>query len=236
MSAGHYHHKHGLTRSELDDLLDEALANAKIKARLAKSFKLDTGHDIPLLGSSSVGGGTVYIDRHLRHGHLPFGFLMVDGRQLNTKHGLIRHERLESACEDILGWPYKIAHPVAQHFEERDYSWRGFNPKEVEAAFSPYIRADEREPLKKVPVDLDLRPMLYDAKLLERTRAAQDAQKKPHETVGYVDKSSKPNQQCMSCVMFVKERFAGPACTLVKGKIDPRGWCRRYFRGSLENS
>lgn len=235
MSGGHKL-KNELTRSELDDLLDEALANSKVKAALAQPFKVITTKDIPLLGSSSVNRKNLYLDRHLRYRNWPYAVLPVEDGRLNVKPGLIRHERLEPVLENVFGWPYaKIAHPVAQHYEERDYLWRGFDPRRVERAFTPYIRKDEAEPLADVPTDLDLRPMLDDAELLERTRAAQDANKKTHEAVGYVDESVKPNQQCQNCVMFLKEKFGGPGCTIVKSPIDPRGWCRRYSRGSLEN-
>ena len=236
MSGGH-HLKHELTRSELDDLLDEALANPKVKLELSMPFKVITTKDIPLLGSSSVNRKNLYLDRHLRYRNWPYAVLPVEDGRLNVKPGLIRHERLEPILENVFGWPYaKIAHPVAQHYEERDYLWRGFDSKRVEKAFEPYIRKDEAEPLADVPTDLDLRPMLDDVKLLERTRAAQDAQKRTHESVGYVSVSKLPNQKCQLCAMFVSSKFGGPACVGVKSEIDPSGWCKRFKRGSLETS
>jgi hypothetical protein len=233
MSAGH-HHKSTLSTAELEDLVDEALANPKIKARLAQPFKLITTKDVPLLGSSSIGALNVYLDQHLRYRDWPYGILPVDGRRLDTKVGLIRHERFEQAVEDELGWPYMpIAHPAATVYEHRDYRAKGFDPAAVERAYRPYIRTDEHEPLKLVPTDLDLRPMLHDAKLLERTKAAQDKEKRPHEAVSYVDQAT-PSRQCAACEMFIKPEYGGPNCTAVQRPILPAGGCRIFKRGTLD--
>lgn len=235
MSTGHKG-KRELTTAELDDLLAEALANPKVRADLAAPFKVITTQDIPLLGSSSINRKKVYFDRHLRHGQLPYGVLLVGGRRLDVKPGLTRHERLEAVLEDRLGWPYgTIAHPVAQHFEEQLYRAKGFDPRDVEKAFAPFIRTDEREPLQKVPTDLDLRPMLHDARLLARTKTAQESQKVEQSAVGYVERSAK-SQHCGKCSMFVGSIYGGPACTLVKSPINEAGWCRRFSVGSLSGT
>jgi hypothetical protein len=228
MSSGH-RYKHDLTNSELDDLLDEALAFSKVQAFLRQPFTVVTSYDVPLLGSSNIGWTKVYFDRHF-----PISKMPVGDRTLNAKPGLIRHERLEVALENILNWPYdEIAHPVAQHFEDRDYRWRGFDPKAVEKAYEPYIRDDESEVLKKVATDLDLRPMLFDKKLMEATKSAQDKEKLSRDKVGYIDHPN-GNQRCAACSMFVAEAYGGPGCVLVKSPISPRGWCHRFDRGALD--
>ena len=234
MSAGR-RHRHDLSTTELDDLLAEALANGRVQDRLAKPYKLVTTYDIPLLGSSSIGGENVYIDRHLRHEKWPWGLLPVDGRKLNVIPGLIRHERLEQIVEDVFGWPYgKIAHPVAQQYEERDYKRRGFDPRDVEKAFKPYIKADAHEKLVRLPTDLDLRPMLDEPSLLAHVRKRQQVAKRTHESVDYVAKSERLPQQCFKCAMFVIPRYGGPACVGVQSPIEPGGWCRRFKKGSLD--
>jgi hypothetical protein len=130
-------------------LVDEALTNSKVQSAVKRPISVDTSHGVPVLGTSSVGWAKVYLDRHF-----PLSALPVGDRKLNVKAGLIRHERLEPVLEDILGWLYStIAHPVAQDYEERDYKWLGFDPKEIEQAFASYIDSDERTPLKKVSVD-----------------------------------------------------------------------------------
>ena len=237
MSSGHRHKSHTLTSSELNDLLSEALAHPKVSKLLATPFKVITNQDIPLLGSSSVSRAHVYFDRDLKYQTWPFGVVPVGERRLDVKPGLIRHERLEPILEDVFGWPYEtLAHPVAQHYEEKIYIWRGFDPRAVEKAFAPFIKHAETKQLKKVPTDLDLRPSLTDPKLLAHTRSAQEQQKKEQTSVGYVDPSKVANQKCELCSMFVKPKFGGPACTLVKSPIAAGGWCRRFHRGALERA
>lgn len=169
MSRGHTH-AHDLSKAELDDLLAEALANLKVKRRLARPFKLDHTYDIALLGSSAVGGGTVYLDRHLRAKGKPFGILPLQGRWIDVKQPLIRHERLEQTLEDELGWPYEpIAHPVAEHWEEQLVKKMGFDPKAYERMLEPLIKADEVEKLQRIPTDLDLRPLMSDSEPEDKT-------------------------------------------------------------------
>jgi hypothetical protein len=236
MSSGH-HKPHDLTERELDDLLDESLANPKIKARLARTFELTTQYDMALLGSSSIGGHKVHLDRHLRHGNRPYGVIMVVSKPLDVKPGLIRHERLEQALEDELGWPYeRLAHPVAQHYEERDYRAKGFDPKDVEKAFRPYIKHDEVERIVLTPTDLDMRPLLAPPRssaVIARINAAAQREKRTHGSVGYVARSSLANQRCGKCRHFIKPEYGGPACVGVQSEIAEAGWCRRYMRGIL---
>lgn len=236
MSGGH-HAKHDLTQFELDDLLDEVLGNPKIKARLAKPYKFLADYDIALLGSSSIGGEHVYGDRHLREGKGPYGVIMVKGKKLNVVPDLIRHERLEQALEDVLGWPYdKLAHPVAQHWEERGYARKGFDPKDVEVAFRPFIKHDEHERITRSPTDLDMRPLLAPPKstaLIAHVNETAQKEKRPHSMVGYVIESKMPNQRCGKCAMFIEPEFGGPACVGVQSPIVAGGWCRRFKAGSL---
>lgn len=264
MSSGH-HKPHDLTEHELDDLLDEVLANAKIKARLARTFELTAQYDMALLGSSSIGGHRVHLDRHLhevrpvriakdktlntppgafrsehlhRNGHVrAYGIILVKDRPLDVKPGLIRHERLEQALEDELGWPYdRLAHPVAQHWEERDYRAKGFDPKDVEKAFRPHIKHDEAERIVLTPTDLDMRPLLAPPRsdaIIARINAVAQTEKRDHSKVGYVARSNLANQRCGRCKHFIEPKYGGPACTGVKSPIAEEGWCRRFMRGIL---
>ena len=235
MSSGH-HAKRDLSASELDDLLAEALANPKIKARLARPFKLVNSFDIAMLGSSSVGGHNVYLDRHLQHLENSYGTIPVNGRWLNVKPGLIRHERLEQALEDELGWPYALAHNVAQHWEERLYRQRGFDPREVERAFVPYIKHDSVERITRSPTDLDMRPLMApprSTKIIERVNATAQKEKRSHQSVQYAYLSQRAGQRCGKCSMFVKPEYGGPSCTAIKSPIEATGWCRIFHRGVL---
>lgn len=235
MSSGH-HHKTDLTPHELDDLLDEVLADQRVKRQLAKPRKVDTSKDIPLLGSSNIGWTTIYLDVHLRVRDWPYGVLPIDGQRLDVKPGLIRHETLEPILENVYGWHYSPpSHEIAQHFEERLYKEMGFDPRAVEKAFKPFIRNDESEPLPNVPTDLDLRPEMWEPKLLARVKLAQDKQKRTHLSVGYTSESKFPTKSCELCAAFIEPKFGGPGCVGVKNDISPMGWCRRFKRGSLVN-
>jgi hypothetical protein len=238
MSAGHGH-KTDLTPQEMDDLLDEALANPKVKARLARPFRLITTTDVPLVGSSGVGGWNVYFDRNLRVRNHPYGLLLVKGKWLDVKPGLVRHERGEQTFEDVLGWPYlPFAHFVAQHWEERDYKVKGFNPEDVEAVFQPLIKRDAHERITKVATDLDMRPLMFpprDSGIIAHVKKTANKEKRSHESVGYVDNSPFSRKRCHLCKMFIREIYGGPACVGVVDDIKPSGWCRRFKAGSLED-
>lgn len=238
MSSAH-HRPHDLKPKELDDLLDEALADPRIKHRLSRPYKLVTSYDIALLGSSSVGGRNVYLDRHLKGAGMPYGVIPVKGKRLDVKPGLIRHERLEQALEDIFGWSYlPLAHNVAQRWEERDYRAKGFDPKDVEAAFKPFIKADAVEKIERTPTDLDQRPLYAPPKsdkLIAHVNATAQKEKLPHQGVAYVDKSPSTKRQCGKCAMFVEGEYGGPLCTLVKSPIVAGGYCRRFVPGKLED-
>ncbi len=228
MSSGHPH-KSKRTAAELDALLDNALADRKIKARMQRVTTIEHGYDIPFLGSSAIGGMTVY----LSHG-LPV-YLQIDGKRVEITTPLIRHERLESACEDVLGYGYELAHEIATHWEHRWLKQRKVDPAKYEAALAPYIRRAESEKLEKVPTDLDLRPELAppkDTAMLARIRAAQAKDKVPQAVVDYVDKSTS-GRRCGLCSMYIYPAYGGPACTLVKDPINPHGYCKRFKAGEL---
>ena len=235
MSAGH-HGVRDLSHAELDTLLKFALAHPAVKKRLARGYRLDVDHDIALLGSSAIGGRTVYFDRHLKFRNWPYGMIPVQSRRLDVRPGLIRHERLEQAAEDELGWPYILAHQVAQHFEEKLYIAKGFDPAAVEKAFKPFLKSDALERITKSPTDLDQRPLLApprSTKIIERVNATAQKEKRTHESVKYVEKSAKPGQRCELCKHFVNAIYGGPACTGVQSPVNEGGYCRRFVAGKL---
>lgn len=222
MSSGH-HHTSKRSAAELDALCDEALANPKVKARLARRFKLVTTFDIPYLGSSSIGGARVYLDRHIPP------IVLTKSRQ-----PLIRHERLEQACEDELGWRYELSHEVATRWEHRIVP----DPKAYEKMLRAFIKADAHEKILNCPTDMDLRPELappVSEQLLTRIRWAMAKEKEPHWSSN-IDYQTEPNadRQCSKCSMFVTKTYGGPACTLVKDPIEPQGFCRRFSAGKLD--
>jgi hypothetical protein len=236
VSAGHQANG-DLSQAELDSLLDHALADPRVKKRLARSFKLNCDYDIALLGSSSIGGWTVYLDRHLRFKNWPYGVIPVKYKRLDVKPGLIRHERLEVILEDVFGWPYlPLAHFTAQHWEERLYKSKGFDPKEVESAFRPFIKKDSLERIIRSPTDLDQRPLLApprSTKIIERVNETAQKEKRTHESVKYEEKSTHKGQKCELCRHFIEARYGGPACAGVKSPIQSEAYCRRFAAGKL---
>lgn len=237
MSRGDRRH-HDLSGREMDRLLDDVLANPAIKARLARPYRLLTIYDIALLGSSSIGGAHVYLDRHLRENGQPYGVLKIKGRPFDIRAHLVGHERLEQAIEDVLGWPYlMLAHPLATHAENRSVTMRGGDPVAYEAALKPFIKADESERITKTPSDLDMRPLMAwgDDKVIAQVKAVAQKEKRDHASVGYVGQSQRSGQQCSKCAMFIAEKYVGPACTGVQSPIAPDGWCRRFKVGKLDD-
>jgi len=237
MSVGHGGDKDRPSEAELDDCLAEALANPKVRQRLARSYKLVKDYDIPLLGSYSVGGHNIYIDRHFKTDG-KFGYLRVGKKLLNAIPGLIRHERLEEALMEVYGWKYLLAHYVAEHWEEQLYRARGFDPIAVEKAYEPFIKADETKKLTKTPTDLDRRPLMSnsepeDKEILKHEKESANRARVSHASVGYVAKSVKAGQECSKCAMWKAPRFGGSSCVLVKDPISPGGYCRRFVRGTL---
>ena len=237
MSAGHRGHEGKPPQSELDDLLDHALADPKIKRALTQPYRFINTFDIALVGSSAIGWRHGYIDRHLHSPGLPFGWLRVDGRPLDVRPGLKRHEHLEVILENVRGWPYlPLSHFVAQNYEERYYREKGFDPAAVERTFKPFIKSDALERITKVPTDLDQRPLLAPPrsdKIIARVNEAAQKEKVSHETAGYVDPSPRKAQSCGRCFKFVQPIYGGPACIGVQSEIAESGWCRRFVRGNL---
>lgn len=147
MSAGHHPKRQGE-----EHLLDAALADPKVKQKLARGVTIDKKHDVPYLGGISRDGRTVYIDRHLP------ASLKLGKLSMNPVPFLCTHERTEHAIMTSLGLKYEAAHKLATAAEHRKLRQRGYDPEAYEAALKPFIKGDEKERLTKVPGDLFLGP------------------------------------------------------------------------------
>ena len=161
MSSGDHHHG-----SAPSHLLDAALADPKVRQKLARGIKIDKTHDVPYLGGISRDGRTVYIDRHLPPS------LKIGGKSINPVPFLAVHERTEHAIMTTLGLKYAAAHKLATAAEERRVNAAGIDPGEYEKALQPYIKADAVEKLKKVPKDLFMGPYEdeHDSGLIRRMK------------------------------------------------------------------
>lgn len=159
MSAGDPH-KHGVTPGEMHTVV----SRAAVQKELDKPFTLNREYDLPYLAGYSQDGKTIYIDRHLPKA------LKIDGKSVDVTPFLIEHERVEKALIDQLGYGYWKAHWNATEAEEEKVVAAGFKRAPYEAVLKPYIKADDRERIVKIPPDLDLTP--YKAKPVDREMLA----------------------------------------------------------------
>jgi hypothetical protein len=249
MSSGHHQRFHFGSGPDIHDkrwkrfdaIVTEAIHDKRVKDWLARPFEVVTRLDMPYLGGSSIGGERVYLDRHLCAPGKTVGVILVEGVAMNVRPPLIRHERFEQCLEDVFGLPYLAndpddpsAHVLATIYEHRIVK----NPPAYESALRPFIKHDQHEKLVSVPGDYDIRPVLnppIDGKLLDRLQTAMNNSKLPQDdpSIKYEDVSSYQSQKCGICGMFVRPLYGGPACTIVRDEISPRGRCRKFERGVL---
>jgi hypothetical protein len=149
MSVGHRYGKPDISQAECERILGDP----RIKARLAQKPRIDRNYDIPYLAGYSQDGKTIYVDREF-----PVRGLLVGRRVVNVLPFLVEHEKVEKAVIDVLGKPYSYAHAVATHAEEKKALAAGYQPREYEKAFEPYIKKDARKRIQRTPADLDLTP------------------------------------------------------------------------------
>jgi hypothetical protein len=167
MSSGHRHAE----AVSLDEV-EAVLAKPEVKKLLKRRKQVDRSYDIPYLAGYSQDGSTIYIDRHL-----PKSF-EYRGREIPIDQFLILHEETEKALIDALRWTYAKAHDYATRREEMAVEDENIPAKIYEGWLEPYIKVDEHEKIKRVPLDLDLTPYRdsRDEKLMTAIRAAQAAE------------------------------------------------------------
>ena len=140
-------------------MLDRAL-----DAIVRRVKKLDRAHDIPYLAGYSQDGKTIYIDRHMPK------MMKVGGREVDTDRFLILHEEVEKTLIDQLNLHYLHAHQIATRAEEAAVRAAGILWRDYDRFMQKYVKRIGDEGLKKVPVDLDLKPYRdeHDFDLLRR--------------------------------------------------------------------
>ena len=144
--------------------VQRCMDDPEVRKLLWRVEQVDDSHDIPYLAGYSTDGKTIYIDRHLpemlgyEHGGRK--------KEYSPRSFLHDHEAMEKALIDALGWRYTHAHDVATAYERRHVLQAGLSWKPYQAAYRPFIKADEHEKLKKVPKELDLTPYEDDPRLL----------------------------------------------------------------------
>ena len=141
MSAGHrsgFSHFHTI-RSDCQKLL----ANPRIRAYLAKPYKVDTSHHIPLTGGSNKAGNIYYLDPRIAEQDRPF---------------VLWHERVEKAARDVFDMSYDRAHMYATCAEHMRLEAAGGNWDEYKKRIGAVVREDEKSKSDNLPSDLDPGP------------------------------------------------------------------------------
>ncbi|MGH8378010.1 MAG: hypothetical protein ACRER7_03560 [Gammaproteobacteria bacterium] len=142
----HYQRLHGPDTNVSGFILEQMLRT------LLKHSKLDRQHDIPYLAGYSRDGKTIYIDRELPR------YLTSKRKRIRTDRFLILHETVEKAMIDQLKLKYQHAHQIALRTEEAAVRAYGIRWHEYDRFMQQYIKEAADENLKRLPVDLDLKP------------------------------------------------------------------------------
>jgi hypothetical protein len=227
MSTGHLHGDE--TKSDAD--LHKMLGEGDTPDLYGRKVKLDTSHDIPYAGGSSVDGKTVYIDRTAYREVLD-GKVRVrgmTGRQIIDMW--IEHEHTEWAVDagDNPVDTYSAAHAFATANEHHHVAVFGINPERYEAAIRPAIeRCIKRDP-ENPPRDLWCGPYLddptpRDKELLRifRAKGVLDAFKASKITAGY----GIGDRECKDCRYFGGGELASceKVCGLVRANRHCKWW------------
>ncbi len=243
MSAGHHRNLHSLSHiTQLFNLLREPWF-VRCLERARRDVRVIYDCDLPYVAGSDTDVDRVYIDRHAYSAIKDAGLLP----------GLIEHELVEGILERH-GWNYEkeplAAHLVAGCAEERCNQERGISAAQADAVYLPLIKADARERLVAVPIDLNMKPYLETASrsLLAHMGArmtgnlpgddddtiagggeTEDAGKVDKASVDYGPAKFDSADHCGVCRYF---EVLGPRrCLRVIGDIDPWYWCRLFERG-----
>lgn len=120
------------------------MATPEIKAYLARPYREDFSHPIPLTGGSSKNGRVYYEDPNVPVKLRPF---------------VMWHERTEKAFRDVLKMDYDRAHELATCAERVLVESKGLNWEEYKREIGKVVRHDETESKTNLPPDLDRVPM-----------------------------------------------------------------------------
>ena len=151
-------------RIAIDDTLVSGKMLGEAVAEILSRVRLDRRHDIPYLAGYSQNGRTIYIDRHI-----PRSFV-CRGKRVWVDRFLILHEAVEKSLLDHLGLRYQHAHQIALRAEEAAVRAAGVPWREYDRFMQKYIKEVGDEKLKRLPLDLDVKPYRdeHDEKLLRR--------------------------------------------------------------------
>jgi len=154
-------------------LAERVAADPRFKRFMAQRVQIDRTHDIPYLAGYSEDGKIVYFDRHFK----PFMSKDVD-----TTPFLLVHEKAEKACITLFKLKYQHAHEIATYLEYKAVIKAGIDWNEYSNYLEPFIRKTERERIRRVPKNLDLKPY-RDEHDVKHLRAMKKAAKTPNGTL-----------------------------------------------------
>jgi hypothetical protein len=241
VSSGHRHTPTLRHAAQLDALLGEPWFVRCLERARRDVEVLYEGVDLPYVAGSNTELEHVYVDQHAYQKVAAAGLLP----------GLIDHELVEGILLRH-GYNY-IKEPLAAHMiascaEDRCNEARGITRETAEAVYAPLEKADARERLSAVPIDLNMKPYLETASrsLLAHMGAhmtgnlpdditiagggeTKDAGKVDKASVDYGPAKFDSADHCAMCRYF---EVLGPRqCLRVIGEIDPWYWCRLFERG-----
>lgn len=149
----------GYRDEELSDTslreLYSALGANDTPALFDEPYRLDTDHDWPAAGGSSLDRKTIYIDRILYQEVMDNAFKASGVEPAHIISAWIRHERIENTiiAGDNPVDTYIPAHNRALAAEHEMYRFIGADPAKVEKAIWPGIVRCYKRPIKKPPKD-----------------------------------------------------------------------------------
>ena len=136
--------------SVMKDFKDKDIIKA-IK-ELISAVTVCCDYDIPYLAGYSIDGSVIYIDRHIPKE------IKIGSKKVPIFDKLIMHEMVEKAIEDKYHIGYLFAHQIALRAEAALCEADGVEWNDYEDAMEVYIKKADKEELKIVPDDLDLKP------------------------------------------------------------------------------
>ncbi len=241
MSAGHRHLPTSIHAAQLDDLLRQPWFVRCLERARREVEVLYEGIDMPYVAGSSADLEHVYVDQHAYPIILKAGLLP----------GLIEHELVEGILERH-GWSYikepNAAHMVASVAEDRCNEARGISRAQADAVYAPLIKADAKEKIRDIPIDLNMKPILETGSrsllahmgahmtgnlpgdpddTIAGGGAPEDDGKISKDEAGYGP--SRGADRCGVCRYF--EVRGQMQCLKVRGDIDPWYWCELFKRG-----
>lgn len=146
--------------------LERLMAQPWFRSAVAAYDREDDTHDVPYVGGSCTDWRTVVWDRHFAAA-VRAGQFRLQGRPIEPRRAGKVHEATEGAlihlwpqAAQLLGWPaaatykYPRAHDLATVAERHVVEHLGWNWREYQMGWQPFVRAEEHEAITDPPHNL----------------------------------------------------------------------------------